>query len=161
MTDTRIRLAVPEDAAAIAAMAVALTEEISQRLGAKTFNLDLQKTASLCHALLREEKYLALIAISEGEAIGFVGISEGRALYAEGALATMQEFFVTPPFRANGVGGLLLNAAAELARKRRWNRLEVCTPPLPEFDRSLAFYGRHGFEVTGGRKMKRLFTEAQ
>ncbi|RFP10615.1 MULTISPECIES: GNAT family N-acetyltransferase [unclassified Duganella] len=161
MTDTRIRLAVPEDAAAIAAMAVALTEEISQRLGVKTFNLDPQKTASLCHALLREEKYLALIAIAEGEAIGFVGISEGRALYAEGALATMQEFFVAPPFRSNGVGGLLLNAAAELARKRRWNRLEVCTPPLPEYDRSLAFYERHGFEITGGRKLKRLFTEAQ
>ena len=72
----------------------------------------------------------------------------------------MQEFFVAPPFRGNGVGGLLLNAAAELARKRRWNRLEVCTPPLPEFDRSLAFYERHGFEITGGRKLKRLFTEA-
>jgi GNAT superfamily N-acetyltransferase len=161
MTDTRIRLAVPEDAAAIAAMAVALTEEISGRLGVKTFNLEPQKTASLCHMLLREEKYLALVAIAEEQAIGFVGISEGRALYAEGALATMQEFYVAPPFRANGVGTLLLNAAAELARKRRWNRLEVCTPPLPEFERSLTFYERHGFEITGGRKLKRLFTTTE
>ena len=63
MIETRIRLAVPEDAAAIAAMAVALTEEISRQLGVKTFNLELQKTASLCHALLREEKYLSLIHI--------------------------------------------------------------------------------------------------
>jgi GNAT superfamily N-acetyltransferase len=161
MSITRIRLAIPEDAAAIATMAVALTEEISQRLGVKTFNLEPQKTASLCHALLREEKYLALVAIAEDEMIGFVGISEGRALYAEGALATMQEFYVAPPFRANGVGGQLLGAAADLARKRRWNRLEVCTPPLPEFDRSLAFYERHGFEITGGRKLKRLFSAAE
>jgi GNAT superfamily N-acetyltransferase len=159
MNDIKIRLAVPEDAAPIAAMAVALTEEISKRLGVKTFNLEQQKTASLCHALLREEKYIVLIAFSEGEAIGFVGLSEGRALYAEGALATMQEFFVSPPYRVSGVGGMLLTAATELARKRRWNRLEVCTPPLPEFDRSLAFYERHGFDITGGRKLKRLFPQ--
>ena len=93
-------------------MAVALTEEISASLGTPAFNLDPQKTASLCNALLREEKYIALIAIAEGETIGFVGISEGRALYAEGALATMQEFFVAPPYRTNGVGGQLLAAAA-------------------------------------------------
>jgi GNAT superfamily N-acetyltransferase len=80
-------------------------------------------------------------------------------LYAEGALATMQEFFVSPPYRVSGVGGMLLTAATELARKRRWNRLEVCTPPLPEFDRSLAFYERHGFDITGGRKLKRLFPQ--
>lgn len=60
MTHLRIRLAVPEDAVAIAGMAFALTGEISLRLGAKTFNLELQKTTSLCHGLRREEKYLAL-----------------------------------------------------------------------------------------------------
>jgi hypothetical protein len=34
--------------------------------------------------------------------------------------------------------------------------MEMCTPPLPEFDRTLEYYRRSGFEVTGGRKMKRL-----
>lgn len=28
------------------------------------------------------------------------------------------------------------------------------TPPLPHFDKTLAFYEREGFAVTGGRKLK-------
>ena len=33
--------------------------------------------------------------------------------------------------------------------------LEVRTLPLPEFDRTLAFYQRAGFSISGGRKLKR------
>lgn len=33
-------------------------------------------------------------------------------------------------------------------------RLEVTTPPLPQCDRTLAFYRREGFGISGGRKMK-------
>jgi len=39
---------------------------------------------------------------------------------------------------------------------RGWKRREVTTPPLPEFDRTLAFYPREGFAVTGGRTLKTL-----
>jgi len=35
-----------------------------------------------------------------------------------------------------------------------WKRLEVTTPPLPQFDNTLAFYEREGFAITGGRKLK-------
>jgi len=35
-----------------------------------------------------------------------------------------------------------------------WTRLEVTTPPLPQFDKTLAFYTREGFSITGGRKLK-------
>jgi hypothetical protein len=35
-------------------------------------------------------------------------------------------------------------------------RLGMCAPRLPEFERTLAFYRRNGFEITGGRKMKHL-----
>jgi hypothetical protein len=35
-----------------------------------------------------------------------------------------------------------------------WTRLEVTTPPLPQFDRALAFYQRGGFGISGVRKMK-------
>ena len=32
--------------------------------------------------------------------------------------------------------------------------LEVTTPPLPQFDKTLAFYEREAFAITGGRKLK-------
>lgn len=48
----------------------------------------------------------------------------------------------------------LLDAVRDYGRGRGWTRLELCTPPLPQFERALAFYERNGFEVTGGRKME-------
>ena len=37
---------------------------------------------------------------------------------------------------------------------RGWTPLEVTTPPLPELARTLAFYEREGFAISGGRKLK-------
>lgn len=150
----KVRLATPGEAGIVAQMAVALTEEISATLGARHFNLDVHGTAALCRSLLEEGRYLALLAEIDEAFVGFAGLSEGRALYAGGALATIQEFYVQPAFRSQHVGASLLQAAARLAHERGWHRLEVCTPPLPEFERSLAFYQRNGFEITGGRKLK-------
>ena len=152
----QVRSASIDDALLVAEMAVSLTEEISLQLGVQHFDLNTQTTAELCRELLSEGRYVALIAEVDGAPVGVVGLSEGRALYAEGALATMQEFFVLPAFRAQAVGAALIEAAVVLARERGWQRLEVCTPPLPEFSRSLGFYEQNGFEITGGRKLKRL-----
>ena len=53
-----------------------------------------------------------------------------------------------------GTGDALVEAAKRHARKKGWTRLELCTPPVPEFEPVVTFYGRRGFSVTGGRKMK-------
>jgi hypothetical protein len=47
-----------------------------------------------------------------------------------------------------------LEQARRLGQSRGWRRLEVTTPPLPQFDRTLAFYQRQGFSISGGRKLK-------
>jgi hypothetical protein len=48
----------------------------------------------------------------------------------------------------------LVASAREFGVERGWTRLEVTTPPLPQFDRTLTFYQRDGFAITGGRKLK-------
>ena len=151
---TVITQATLRDAAAIAKLTVALTEEISKKMGARHFSLDTMETTEVCADLLSNGEYSVLLASINHEPIGFVGLSEGYALYAGGAIGTMQEFYVCPAFRSCEVGASLINAAKAYAQKRAWKCMEVCTPPLPEFDRSLRFYERNGFAITGGRKMK-------
>jgi GNAT superfamily N-acetyltransferase len=141
---------------ALAAMACALTEEISAVMGERQFDLDPDATAALCRDMLADGRYFALVVRADGAAIGFAGLSEGCSLYAGGAIGTIQELYVAPAHRAGGAGAALLEAAGILARERGWRRLEVCTPPLPAFARSLAFYERHGFAISGGRKLKKL-----
>jgi len=144
------------DAPAIADMAVALTEEISRRMGVQHFDLDTDGTAALCARMLAEGSYTALLARAGDQTVGFVGLSQGYALYAGGAIGTMQEFYVAPDFRSGGIGAALIEAVKAHARARGWRRIEVCTPPLPEFDASLRFYLREGFEISGGRKLKAI-----
>jgi GNAT superfamily N-acetyltransferase len=151
-----IVLAEPADAGEIAAMAVALTEEISAGVGVRQFDLDPAATAALCRDMLADGRYLVLLARSGPAPVGFAGLSEGRSLYAGGAIGTIQELYVAPARRLSGLGAALLEEAARLGRERGWQRLEVCTPPLPAFSRSLAFYERHGYAVTGGRKLKKF-----
>ena len=86
--------------------------------------------------------------------MGCLTLTENRALYAEGAFGIIPEMYVRPAFRSRAVGAMLLAEAKQVARLRRWTRLEVTTPPLPQFDRTLAFYERQGFNISGGRKMK-------
>jgi GNAT superfamily N-acetyltransferase len=52
------------------------------------------------------------------------------------------------------VGEQLLHTAEGYGRERGWKRLEVTTPPLPEFERTIRFYEEQGFTVTGGKKLK-------
>ena len=66
----------------------------------------------------------------------------------------MSIFFVRPGFRSQNVGLGLVAQARHFGNSRAWTRLEVTTPPLPQFDKTLAFYEREGFEITGGRKLK-------
>lgn len=74
----------------------------------------------------------------------------------EGAFGTIPEIFVRLEFRSQNVGMRLVEQAKSFGSSRGWKRLEVTTPPLPEFDKTLAFYEREEFVITGGRKLKVL-----
>lgn len=153
-----IRQAGPDDAELIARLAKALTDEISGRTGARHFNVALESTRKLCRTLMEQGKYRVLLAVDSGSErpIGFATLCESYALYAEGSFGIIQEFFIVPEFRSQQVGAQLLERVVAEAGKLGWKRLELCTPPLPEFERTLGFYTANGFEVTGGRKMKRF-----
>lgn len=146
---------VEADAAAeVAALALALTREIMQRTGARHFEVELAGLTTLCQRLLAEGRYSVLAVRETDRLVAFAALCESHALYVGGAFGIVQEFYVLPAHRSRGLGARLLGAAVDTARARGWARLELCTPPLPEFERTVAFYAAHGFEVTGGRKMK-------
>lgn len=149
------RRASVSDAPELAAMVGELLSEIMSRIGSKAFNFDLAATTSRLVDFLEREKYFAFIArTDDGSAAGFIALSESHALYAEGAFGTIPELYVRPPYRSGAVGQRLVSEARAFGASRGWTRLEVTTPPLPQFDRALAFYEREGFSISGGRKLK-------
>ncbi len=133
-----------------------LLNEIMVNISHKSFNYNQTDTTKRIEELIALGKYWIFIAkdLKSGENIGFVSLYESFALYAEGAYGTMPELYVRPNWRSKNIGNELLGKVREFAKSKNWQRIEVTTPPLPEFDRTLEFYQRNGFEITGGRKLK-------
>jgi len=152
-----IRKATVNDAHNVAVMVGELLNEIMNTMGIGYFNFDLAETKVRLSDFIEREKYFVFIAHNEqADLLGFVTLSEGHALYAEGAFGTIPELFVRPSYRSQNIGQSLLEQAKLFSRSRGWKRLEVTTPPLPQFDKTLSFYERENFEITGGRKLKVL-----
>lgn len=149
-----IKPATPTDAEAIAKMVKALLEEIMSVTGAAHFSMDFAATPARCRDFLLSGEYAVLLACDGDEAVGFVALAETRSLYAGGIFGIIPEFYVNPEYRSRKIGAWLLAAAREHGKSRGWTRLEVTTPPLPEFERTLHFYQSNGFSIAGGRKLK-------
>lgn len=138
----------------IAQLAVCLTEEIIERTGTPHFDINTELAEELCRTFISQNQYYVIAAFQQDHVIGFGALCESYALYAEGKFAILQEFFVLPDFRSQRVGYELIEEIKKFAIQKKWKRIELCTPPLPEFERTVSFYKENGFERTGGYKMK-------
>ena len=156
-TDIKIHRATVAEAEEIAQMVGELLAEIMNTIGVQAFNFSVDDTTARLKDFIDCEKYGVFVAYDpDHRAIGFVTLCESYALYAEGAFGTVPELYVRPEHRSKDVGLRLISTAKSYGVARGWKRLEVTTPPLPQFDKTLAFYEREGFTITGGRKLKLL-----
>ena len=151
-----IRKADLRDTEIVAPVAGNLFEEIMHLTGVRHFNVDLEKTRSLLRSFLEQGLYTVFLAMSSHQVVGFIALYESCSLYAGGRFGTIPELYVDPDHRSKGVGAKLLKEATTFGKEKGWTRLEVTTPPLPQFDQTLQFYRSQGFEITGGYKMKVL-----
>lgn len=142
------------DALDLSMMTGELLYEIMDKINIKAFNFNKEETQKRAKDLMSRNLYFVLIAQDKNKTVGFVSMYESYALYSEGAYGTIPELYVMPAYRSLNIGKLLLEKAKEFAISKSWKRLEVTTPPLPEFDRTLSFYENNSFEITGGRKLK-------
>ena len=147
--------ATPSSAEDVAHMVGELLHEIMVAIGEQAFHFDHRATLERLFDFIKQEKYFLFIAYASNEhPVGFISIHESYALYAEGAFGIIPELFVRPSYRSSTVGASLIKACIEFGTQRGWKRIEVTTPPLPEFERTLRFYQKHGFTISGGRKLK-------
>ncbi|WP_165763887.1 GNAT family N-acetyltransferase [Halalkalibacter urbisdiaboli] len=133
-----------------------LINEIGQKTKTKQKLPKISDSLELCKKLLEDESYIVFLAEEDNQIIGFISLCPSRSLYAGGEFGIIQEFFVRPSYRSKKVGTQLLAAVSNFSRIMKWKRVEVATPPIPQFARSYMFYQSHGFVDCEGRKMKLL-----
>lgn len=144
----------PEDADTVATLVGELLQEIMVAVKDPVFVFHHDDTVARASSWLKDDLYTVLLAYERSAPVGFLALYQSYALYTEGEYGTIPEFYVRPAYRSKGVGASLLEQARRLGHLRGWRRLEVTTPPLPQFDRTMAFYQREGFSLYGGRKLK-------
>lgn len=152
--NTCVRYAGPADAGILSVMVGELLREIMAAIGSRVFSFSKEDTEVRARQWMNDGSYVVMLAVDQGEVLGFAALYESRALYAEGSFGTIPELYVRSNYRSRGVGARLLAEAKAHAKAKGWTRLEVTTPPLPQFERTKSFYERQGFSVSGGRKMK-------
>lgn len=150
-----LRWADAQDADTVSDLVQRLLMEVSSSIGKEAFKVDMATATHTVRRWLEQGHYQALLAFVDEAPVGVATIAQSHALYAGGMIGIIQEFYVQAGLRSSGLGAQMLDRIGELARRRNWFALELCTPPLPEFDRTLAFYQRHEFQAVGGRKMRR------
>lgn len=146
----------PDHSLEVAVMVGELLEEIMGTIKVRAFNFVLSEASARLKEFISSDKYFVLAATDEERAsdVGFVAMYESYSIYAEGAFGTIPELYVRPAYRQQQIGKELLDAAKLFGVQRGWKRLEVTTPPIPQFQRTLTFYEREGFAVSGGRKLQ-------
>ena len=152
--DIEIIEATTKDSSDLSIMTGELLQEIMDKIDMKAFNFNQEQTQKRAEDLISKNLYFVFIAKDNNRSIGFISMYESYALYAEGAYGTIPELYVKEEYRSLDIGKLLLKKAKEFANLKNWKRLEVTTPPLPQFDRTLSFYENNSFEIAGGRKLK-------
>ncbi|QDT04594.1 putative N-acetyltransferase YjaB [Rubripirellula lacrimiformis] len=154
MNPISIRIASKNDANDIAGLVDRLLREIMEAIGINAFNSNAVAMTEQLMRSIPDQDHFILIAETEDKAIGFAALSPAFSLYAGGYFGLVTELFVAPGHRSAGVGKQLIEHCLTLAASKNWSQLEVTTPPLPQFDRTLKFYQSNGFAITGGRKLK-------
>lgn len=88
-------------------------------------------------------------------AVGFATVSLRPSAYHEGGVALLEDLYVAPARRNEGIGASLIGRLVAIAREEGWGQLEIQVDE-PDVD-AMRFYARHGFimrdQATGERAL--------
>ena len=146
-----VRVAAADDAGVVAA----LLHEFNAEFDTPTPGVAV--LAARLRALLATDATIALLA---GEASGVALITLRPNVWYDGSVALLDELYVRPDLRGNGIGTDLLRRACDVVRERGARLFEV---NVDEGDTGARrFYERHGFTTTpGGRADRMLYYERE
>lgn len=113
--------------------------------------LEFEEIAAIFADMDASDHHSTLLAFNEDdEAVGVITLVESMSLSAGGHYGVINELYVVPEYRSEGVGKMLIDFAKEIGEQREWTRLEVTTPG-DEFEKTRHFYEREGFFKIGPR----------
>lgn len=140
MTRIMISVAVPDDAEALARLQIDFNAEFESPCPTR------EELARRYRALLARPEAYALLAGSPRAPDGYALVTLRPTIYSDGPLAVLDELYVRPALRAEGIGTALLRRAVEELRDRGGEEMHINVDEVDIDTRR--FYERHGFVNT-------------
>ena len=141
----RIDRAGPDDLSDIKLLLKALYLELGEESVSVSF-----LTGSLIREVIQSGQTLVFLARKTGNDIaGLVTLTECQSIYAGGKYGLLDELYVLPEFRSEGIGRKLIGKIISVARERKWKRIDVTTPADPGWEGTVKFYKDSNFVFTG------------
>lgn len=135
--DDDVRRAGPQDAARLARMLHDFNTEFNTQT-------DDEAVLELRFArILKDDAVLALVSSDGPQDTGFALLTLRPALWFDGPVATLDELYVVPGRRGQGIGTTLLTRACALLRHRGCPEMHINVDETDTDTRR--FYERHGF----------------
>lgn len=141
-----------------ASVVIGLVDQLLRELGEEGEEAGALDVASLTAAWREDERHQSVFLAfgAEGAAVAVVTVTEAFALYANGHHGIINEMYVVPSHRSQGVGGQLLEAVKAFGRAKGWRRIDVTAPESERWARTRRFYEQAGFTFAGPKLKCRL-----
>lgn len=153
MADTDVRRATTADAAVVGRLLFDFNTEF------ETETPPADEFAARFARLLAQDDVLVLLS-GDADPTGFAYLTLRPSPYYDGPLAQLEELYVVPALRDQGIGSALLGAALELCRDRSAGEMHINVDEIDTDTRR--FYERHGFvNITPGTDYRMLFYEIE
>ena len=125
--------------------------KLLEELGEESGDLGALKRETVLRAWRNlDDRFFVLLARNErGEMMGILTLAVGFAIYANGDYGIINEMYVIPEARSQGIGEALVQEAISLGRRQDWSRIDVTAPESERWLRSRQFYERQGFTFAG------------
>ena len=142
-----VRRATADDAAELAHLLTAFNAEYDAAVAPLSVLEERYRT------MLEGSDFLALLA--GAPAVGFATVSLRPSIYHEGRVGLLEDLYVAPERRNEGIGAALVGELVAIAERAGWGQLEIQVDE-PDVD-AMRFYARHGFisrdDATGDRAL--------
>lgn len=152
MAAVEIRPATGADGEAVCRLVFALFEAIEP--GEYTLGMLRPATARV---LGRTDDVFAFPALREGLPVGVIVLNRCTAIFVLGEFGEITELYVELDHRSAGVGAALIEKAVAFGKSKGWTVLEVSAPDPPKWQRTVDFYRRNGFRISGPRLYAELY----
>ncbi len=153
MADTDVRRATPTEAGLVGRLLFDFNTEFETETPSA---VELEERFA---RLLTDDDVVVLLA-GGADPVGFAYLTLRPSPYFDGPLAQLEELYVVPDLRDQGIGTALLTAALDLCRGRSAGELHI---NVDEDDTDTRrFYERHGFlNILPGTDYRMLFYEIE